>query len=68
MGYDGKRYLLDVIPFDDGIRAALDRGKEHGELLHLLEERGYQSVLRQGVELLLAGEISPEEYLTSVLT
>ncbi|HEU0264976.1 MAG TPA: ATPase, T2SS/T4P/T4SS family [Geobacterales bacterium] len=67
MGYDGKRYLLDVIPFDDGIRSALDRGKEHGELLHLLEERGYQGVLRQGVELLLSGQISPEEYLTSVL-
>lgn len=65
-GYQGIRYLMDVIFFTDEILALLAAVRESGEILQFLSENGYHGILEEEIELLEAGEISPDVYLASV--
>lgn len=66
-GYSGTKYILDVVPFDDGFRKVFDRAGECGELFDFLKGRGYRSMAEEGADLLRAGEISPEEFSASII-
>jgi type II secretory ATPase GspE/PulE/Tfp pilus assembly ATPase PilB-like protein len=66
-GHRGRRYLLDVIPFENGLVRTFETAGESGEVLAALTQRGYRGILEEGTELLLAGEISLGEYLASIL-
>jgi len=65
-GFKGKKYLADVIPFNKGLSDDLAAARERGELLQCLKNGGYQGILEQGAELLISGEISPEEFMAAV--
>jgi type II secretory ATPase GspE/PulE/Tfp pilus assembly ATPase PilB-like protein len=65
-GYQGIRYLMDVILFNDEISALFAASGESGEILQHLSGNGYHGILDEEIELLAAGEISPDDYLASV--
>jgi type II secretory ATPase GspE/PulE/Tfp pilus assembly ATPase PilB-like protein len=65
-GYKGKKYLVDLIPFNNEIMEVIAAAKESGEVLQCLVNSGYQGIQEEAVELLNAGEISPEEFIAAV--
>jgi type II secretory ATPase GspE/PulE/Tfp pilus assembly ATPase PilB-like protein len=65
-GYKGKKYLIDIISFNNEMIEVFAAAKESGEVLQYLRGKGYRSILEEGIEMLTAGEISPEEFLVSV--
>lgn len=66
-GYRGSRYLLDLIPFDKGVIEVFESATDGREIVNYLAQGGYQGSAEEGVELLKSGDISPEEYVTSIL-
>ncbi|HEX9016224.1 MAG TPA: pilus assembly protein PilB, partial [Chloroflexota bacterium] len=66
-GYQGRRHLLDVLPFDNDLVRRFETAAGSDEVLGWLKEAGYRGIREEGTELLLAGEISPGEYLASIL-
>lgn len=66
-GYSGKRYLLDVIPFDQGLLDAFELIRDSDEIVRHLKDDGYRGISEEGAELLERGEISPGEYVASIL-
>jgi type II secretory ATPase GspE/PulE/Tfp pilus assembly ATPase PilB-like protein len=66
-GYRGSRYLLDLIPFDKGIIEVFESATDGREIMSFLAVRGYRGSGEEGAELLKSGDISPEEYVTSIL-
>jgi len=67
-GYDGKRYLLEVVTVDQELRASLETAREAGELVELLSARGWRGLTTEGLDLVASGVISPEEFATTILT
>ena len=65
-GYKGKKYLVDIITFNNEIVEVIAAAKESGEVLQRLGNSGYQGIQEEAVELLNAGEISPEEFIAAV--
>lgn len=66
-GYRGRRHLLDVIPFEPGVIEAFEAARDGRDVLHFLTGQGYRGISEQGIELLNRGEISLEEFETSIL-
>lgn len=66
-GYDGKKYLLDVINFDREVREAFEMIRDSGQIIRHLKDNGYRGITEEGVELLERGEISPGEYVASII-
>jgi hypothetical protein len=64
-GFGGTKYLVDVIPFDLDFREAFAESRESSEILRRLAGRGYRSIAEELDDLLIAGEISPEEYFAA---
>lgn len=63
-GYQGKKYLMDVILFSDELLEAFTAAGESGEILQHLRKKGYHGISDGEIELLAAGKISPEECMT----
>jgi type II secretory ATPase GspE/PulE/Tfp pilus assembly ATPase PilB-like protein len=61
-GYGGTYYLADVLPFDDTLREAFAGARVKSDILRSIAMRGYRSAGEELNDLLLTGEISPEEY------
>ena len=66
-GFEGKRYLLEVIPFDREINELFASSHDTGTVLQHLRTTGRTSTREKGEALLAAGEISPEEYISSFI-
>uniref|UniRef100_C6E7X0 General secretory system II protein E domain protein n=1 Tax=Geobacter sp. (strain M21) TaxID=443144 RepID=C6E7X0_GEOSM len=66
-GYSGKKYLLDVIRFDQGLLEAFEVIRDSDEIIRHLKDNGYRGIGEEGAELLERGEISPGEYVASIL-
>ena len=66
-GYRGRRYLLDVIRFDPGVLEAFEMLCNSAEFIRFLKDNGYRGITEEGSELLERGEISPGEYVASIL-
>lgn len=66
-GYQGKKYLMDIIPFHKGLLDAFESAHGSGELMLYLADRGYRGIAEEGSDLLHAGEISPSEYISSII-
>jgi type II secretory ATPase GspE/PulE/Tfp pilus assembly ATPase PilB-like protein len=64
-GFGGTKYLVDVVPFDRDFREAFAESRESSEILRRLAGRGYRSIAEELDDLLIAGEISPEEYFAA---
>lgn len=61
-GYGGKKFLLDVLPFDQELREILASARESADLFSYLKDKGYQGIPEKLAEMLRNGEISPDEY------
>ncbi len=62
-GYRGRMALLEVLPFDEGLRqAVLDRAST-GEVRRLARQRGMRSLRESGWRAVLAGATTVEEVL-----
>jgi type IV pilus assembly protein PilB len=66
-GYSGKRYLIDVIRFDKVILEAFEMIGKSAEIINFMKDNGYRGITEEGAELLEQGEISPGEYVASIL-
>lgn len=66
-GYSGKRYLLDVIRFDKVVLEAFEMICKSAEIISFMKDNGYRGITEEGTELLERGEISPGEYVASIL-
>jgi type II secretory ATPase GspE/PulE/Tfp pilus assembly ATPase PilB-like protein len=66
-GYSGRRYLLDVIRFDQALLEAFEMIRKSSEIIGFMKENGYRGITEEGGLLLERGEISPGEYVASIL-
>jgi type IV pilus assembly protein PilB len=66
-GHIGSRYLLDVVPFEQDIIEVFETSTDGREVIDFLSTLGYRGSSEEGTELLRTGDISPEEYVTSIL-
>ena len=61
-GYGGKKFLLDVLPFDPELREILASARQSAELSSYLREKGYHGIPEKLAVMLRNGEISLDEY------
>ncbi|HBA87399.1 MAG TPA: pilus assembly protein PilB [Geobacter sp.] len=66
-GYREKKYLMDVIRFDKGLLEAFEMIRDSSEIIRYLKDNGYRGITEEGTELLERGEISPGEYVASII-
>jgi type II secretory ATPase GspE/PulE/Tfp pilus assembly ATPase PilB-like protein len=66
-GFSSRRFLLDVIEFDDGFLKVFEQSTDVAALEKYLEIIGYQGIAEEGHQLLLNGAVSPEEYIAAVV-
>jgi type II secretory ATPase GspE/PulE/Tfp pilus assembly ATPase PilB-like protein len=66
-GYLERKYLLDVIPFTAELVEVFENAGDAREVLAHLERTGYRTSQAEGEEMLRNGEISPAEYVASLL-
>ncbi|RII29199.1 MAG: pilus assembly protein PilB [Geobacter sp.] len=66
-GVKGRRYLLDLIAFDGELLAAFESAGDSKDIERYLHGAGYRGIRAEGEGLLRAGEISPVEYVASLL-
>ncbi|QXE89810.1 ATPase, T2SS/T4P/T4SS family [Geomonas subterranea] len=66
-GYRGKKYLLDVIRFDQDLLEALEMIRNSDEVVRYLRDTGFRGIAEEGAELLERGEIAPGEYVASII-
>jgi type II secretory ATPase GspE/PulE/Tfp pilus assembly ATPase PilB-like protein len=66
-GYSGKRYLLDVIRFDKVLLEAFETIRKSSEIISYMKDNGYRGITEEGAQLLEHGEISPGEFVASIL-
>ncbi len=69
-GYAGthdRRFLLDVIEFDPDFLRVFEQADDVSVLDDYLAAKGYCGSRAEGLRLLMAGEVSAEEYIASVV-
>lgn len=66
-GFSKRRFLLDVLLFDDEFIRVLDQSSDVAALENYLGIIGYSGAIDEGLRLLMSGEVSPEEYIASVV-
>lgn len=67
-GYRGKRYLLEMLVFDEEMRTRFSMARDDREVLDYLRGKGWSGIVEEGKTLVVEGEISIEDYQTSILT
>lgn len=66
-GFSSRKFLLDVLEFDQDFLEVFDRSTDVADLEKYLISIGYQGIAEEGVQLLMSGEVSPEEYIAAVI-
>lgn len=66
-GFSTRRFLMDVLTFDDEFLKVFEQADDVAALETYLGEIGYRGIEAEGLELLNGGEVSPEEYIASVV-
>lgn len=66
-GFSKRRFLLDVLVFDDEFIRVFDQSSDVAALDNYLGIIGYQGSTEEGLQLLMAGEVSPEEFIAAVV-
>lgn len=64
-GFGGTRYLADVLALDRDVREAFSENRESSQVLRRLAGKGFRGIVEELNDLLLAGDISPEEYFAA---
>lgn len=66
-GFSKRRFLLDVLRFDDDFLRVFEQATDVTALEEYLGTSGYRGIAEEGLQLLTSGEVSPEEYIASVV-
>jgi type II secretory ATPase GspE/PulE/Tfp pilus assembly ATPase PilB-like protein len=66
-GFRERRFLMDALVFDDELMQLFRQAADVTSLEVFLSRRGRQGIRQQAARLLKEGELSPEEYVSSVL-
>ena len=66
-GFSGRKFLTDVLVFDDDFLRVFEQASDVTALADFLERSGYHGLEEQGLQLLMAGGVSPEEYIAAVV-
>lgn len=66
-GYADRKYLMGLIPFDSPMLEAFETARDSSEILDYLNDIGYRGIREEGLDLLNAGEISPEEFAAAII-
>lgn len=66
-GFRERRFLLDVLPFDDEFIRVFEQTSDVAALELYLAMKGYRGSTEEGLRLLGEGEVSPEEYIAAVV-
>ena len=66
-GFSERRFLLDVLAFDAEFLQVFEQTNDVAALDHHLKAAGYHGIEAEGLRLLQAGEVSPEEYIASII-
>jgi type II secretory ATPase GspE/PulE/Tfp pilus assembly ATPase PilB-like protein len=66
-GFISRKFLADIIPFDGNFLRIFEQSRDVAALENYLATTGYHGLAEDGLRLLMAGDISPEEYIASVV-
>jgi type II secretory ATPase GspE/PulE/Tfp pilus assembly ATPase PilB-like protein len=66
-GFSGRRFLTDVLIFSDEFLKIFEQSSDVASLENYFVTIGYHGLADEGLRLLLAGDVSPEEYIASVV-
>ena len=66
-GFSTRKFLTDVLIFTDEFLRIFEQSSDVAALENYLGMTGYQGLAEEGLRLLMAGDISPEEYIASVV-
>ena len=66
-GFSGWRFLVDVLPFDDRFLQVFEQSADVAALESHLRQTGHRGIDGEALELLKRGEVSPEEYIASII-
>jgi type II secretory ATPase GspE/PulE/Tfp pilus assembly ATPase PilB-like protein len=66
-GFSARTFLVDVLTFDDEFLRIFEQSSDVAALENYLGMVGYHGLADEGLRLLMAGEVSPEEYIASVV-
>ena len=66
-GFSSRTFLVDVVTFDAEFLRIFEQSSDVAALENYLGMIGYQGLAEEGLRLLMAGDVSPEEYIASVV-
>lgn len=66
-GFSARKFLTDVLLFDDEFLRTFEQSSDVAALENHLEMAGYHGLAKEGARLLMEGDVSPEEYIASVV-
>jgi type IV pilus assembly protein PilB len=66
-GFSSRRFLLDALVFDDEFLRIFEQSSDVAALDNYLRMVDYHGSDQEGLRLLMEGEVSPEEYIASVV-
>jgi len=66
-GFSSRRFLVDVIEFDEEFLRVFEQSSDVAALEKYLHMVGYQGITEEGLQMLMNGTVSPEEYIAAVV-
>ncbi|MFZ2949966.1 MAG: hypothetical protein WA003_10825 [Desulfuromonadaceae bacterium] len=66
-GFSARKFLVDVLTFSDEFPGLFEQSGDIAALENHLGTAGHHGLAEEGLRLLMAGEVSPEEYIASVV-
>jgi type II secretory ATPase GspE/PulE/Tfp pilus assembly ATPase PilB-like protein len=66
-GFSARKFLVDVLTFTDEFLRVFEQASDVAALENHLGMIGYHGLAEEGLRLLMAGDVSPEEYIASVV-
>ncbi len=66
-GFSARKFLVDVLPFSDDFLRLFEQSSDVRVLENHLGAVSYRGLSQEGLKLLIAGDVSPEEYISAVV-
>lgn len=66
-GFSARKFLTDVVVFSEEFLRIFEQASDVAALENYLTLIGYQGLAEEGLRLLMSGDVSPEEYIASVV-
>ena len=66
-GFSSRKFLVDVLTFSDEFLRIFEQSSDVAALENHLGMTGYHGLAEEGLRLLTTGDVSPEEYIASVV-